>query len=121
MPDYMLIIRDEGTAPPMEPAQEQVMFDRFVAWAAKLQEQRRLKGVDRLTGDAGQTVRRRGGRMVIDGPFAEGKEAVMGYFLVVAADDAEAARLAMECPGVEANLCAVEVRRVGEFPKPPAR
>jgi hypothetical protein len=120
MPDYLLIIRDEGTAPPMEPAQELVLFDRFVAWAEQLRKDRHLKAVDRLTGDGGKTVRRRGGRLVVDGPFAEGKEAVMGYFLVEARDDAEAASLAMGCPGLDAAVCAVEVRQVGDFPKPPA-
>jgi len=119
MPDYMLIIRDDGTAPPMSPSQEQAMLDRFVAWADRLRKDRRLKGVDRLKGDGGQTVRRRGGRLVIDGPFAEGKEAVMGYFIVSAEDDAEAARLAMGCPGLDGAGCAVEIRLVGDFPKPP--
>jgi hypothetical protein len=118
MPDYLLIIRDDGTAPAMEPAQEQVMFDRFVAWAEQLQKERRLKAVDRLAGDGGRTVRRRSGRLVVDGPFAEGKEAVMGYFLVQAENEEEATRLAMGCPGLEAAACAVEVRLVGDFPKP---
>lgn len=121
MPEFLLIIRDDGVTQPVEPMtppQEEVMFHRFVAWAERLAKEGRLKAVDRLTGDGGRTVRRRGGRLVIDGPFAEGKEAVMGYFLVEAADEAEAAALAMECPGVEGAICAVEVRRVGDFPKP---
>jgi hypothetical protein len=46
---------------------------------------------------------------VTDGPFAEAKEVVGGYWLIQARDKAEAVEWAKRCPGRE---CRVEVRRV---------
>ncbi|HVE86582.1 MAG TPA: YciI family protein [Myxococcales bacterium] len=118
MPSYLLIIRDDaGRADPPVAMPQEVLYQRFVAWADQLHREQRLRGVERLVDDGARTVRRRGGRLVVDGPFAEGKEAVLGLFIVEAKDDEEAARLAQGCPGLE-DACAVEVRRVGEFPKP---
>jgi hypothetical protein len=34
----------------------------------------------------------------VDGPFAEAKEVIGGYFVIQAADYAEAVRLSTECP-----------------------
>lgn len=114
MPNYLLLLRDDGftEAPPT-----QEMFNRFVAWADALHRQGRLLGVDRLAEDGGRTVRKRGGRVLVDGPFAEGKEAVLGYFLVSASSYEEAVEIAAQCPGLGGG-CDVEVRQVGEFPKP---
>jgi len=59
------------------------------------------------------TVRVRGGRpSITDGPFAETKEQLGGYFLVEAADAAEALRIAAEWPS--ARFGTIEVRPVEE-------
>jgi hypothetical protein len=59
------------------------------------------------------TVRVRGGRPnVIDGPYAETKEQLGGYFLVEAKDLAEAIRLASDWPS--ARLGSIEVRPIEE-------
>ena len=57
------------------------MFQKFVDWAADLDKRGILVGVDPLQ-DGGKTVRRRGAGVVIDGPYAEGREAVLGYYMV---------------------------------------
>lgn len=60
------------------------------------------------------TVRLRGGkRLVTDGPFAETKEHLVGYYLVEAADLDEAIRIAERIP--TARHGAVEVRPVFRF------
>jgi hypothetical protein len=51
---------------------------------------------------------------VADGPFAESKETIGGYFHLQVADEAEAVRIAQECPGLQFAGCVVEVRPVGE-------
>jgi hypothetical protein len=57
------------------------------------------------------TVRvRNGSRLVMDGPFAEAKEQVGGYFLIEAQDRDEAVRLAAGWPS--ARLGAIEVRPI---------
>jgi hypothetical protein len=52
-----------------------------------------------------------GSATVTDGPFAEAKEAVGGYWLIQARSKQEAIEWASRCPG---ENCAIEVRRVFE-------
>ncbi|HEY5333989.1 MAG TPA: YciI family protein [Solirubrobacterales bacterium] len=49
---------------------------------------------------------------VIDGPFAEAKEVVGGYWLIQARSTEEAVEWAKRCPGQD---CRIEVRRVFEM------
>ena len=49
---------------------------------------------------------------VTDGPFAEAKEVVGGYWLIQARSKEEAVEWASRCPG---ENCAIEVRRVFEM------
>jgi hypothetical protein len=57
------------------------------------------------------TLRVRNGRLsVIDGPFAETKELVGGFFLIEAADPNEAVELAAKWPS--ARLGSIEVRPI---------
>jgi hypothetical protein len=62
----------------------------------------------------GGTVRfsREGETTVTDGPFAEAKEVVGGYWLIQARSREEALEWASRCP---ARGCAIEVRRVAEL------
>jgi hypothetical protein len=53
-----------------------------------------------------------GSTTVTDGPFAEAKEVVGGYWLIQARDKAEAVEWAKRCPG---ENCRIEVRRVFEM------
>ena len=48
-------------------------------------------------------------RTVADGPFAESKEAIGGYFYLTVADENEAIEIAKQCPGLEYGA-VVEVR-----------
>lgn len=59
------------------------------------------------------TIRVRGGRMTItDGPFAETKEALGGFYLIEARDLNEAIRLAAKMP--PARLGSIEIRPLKE-------
>src|SRR5437763_15180607 len=118
MPDYALFLRDDQFMKGEHTPEEQAAhFQKFVRWAEKLKEEGRLRGVERLEGTDGRTVRKRGAGLVVDGPYVEGKEAVLGFFIVEAADWAEASRIAAECPCIETGG-NVEVRAIGFFPKP---
>jgi hypothetical protein len=117
VPAYMLLLRDDpSNYDAMKPEDFEGLFQRFVQWAETLEAEGKLLGVERL-GVGGSTVRRRGGRIVVDGPYTEGKETVMGFFIVEAADAEEAARLAAQVPSVAVGG-SVEVREVAPFPKP---
>jgi hypothetical protein len=50
---------------------------------------------------------------VTDGPFAEAKEAVGGYWLIQVKSKEEAVQWAMRCPGSDNEV--IEVRQVHEF------
>ena len=52
-----------------------------------------------------------GRRTVVDGPFAEAKEMVGGFFLIDVPTRAEALAIARECPAAE--WATVEVRETG--------
>jgi hypothetical protein len=52
-------------------------------------------------------------RTVADGPFAESKEAIGGYFYLTVADENEAIEIAKQCPGLE-HGAVVEVRPVSD-------
>ena len=68
---------------------------------------------DALRGDyQGVRVEQRDGkRVVVDGPFAESKEMIGGYFLVDCATKEQAIELAAECPA--SAWATVEVREIG--------
>jgi hypothetical protein len=60
--------------------------------------------------DFGKTVRKRAGEVIVDGPYTEGKEGVVGLFIVRAADFDEAVAIAQTCPLVTIGG-SVEVRK----------
>lgn len=62
---------------------------------------------------------REGKRLLTDGPFAETREQIGGYFLVEAKDLDEAIEIASRIPG--ARIGTVEVRRVTEVEGLPAK
>jgi len=65
------------------------------------------------------TVRVRDGeRLTTDGPFAETKEQLAGYYLVEAKDANEAIAIAAKIPG--ARFGSIEVRPIMVFAPPPA-
>jgi hypothetical protein len=66
---------------------------------------------------AGARVSFAGGKAkVIDGPFAEAKEVVGGYWMIQVKSREEAIEWASRCPGSENET--IEVRQVMEFPDP---
>jgi hypothetical protein len=114
----MLIFRDEGVdwAQLALEGRSKALFQKLVDWAADLKRRGVYAGVEALA-QSGKTVRRKGAGLVIDGPFAEGREAVLGFFFVRVNNVDEACALAGESPHAEIGG-ATEVRMLGVFPKP---
>lgn len=114
----ILMFRDEGVdwAHLAAEGRSKVLFQKLVDWAADLKRRGLYAGVEAL-GQGGKTVRRKGAALVVDGPFAEGREAVLGFFLVRVRDLDEACAIAAESPHAEIGG-STEVRMLGEFPKP---
>jgi len=111
--DYLLLFRGNNWDKGLSPEQLQKVVADWAAWFQRLtQEGRALSG--HPLQNEGKIVSGKKGRTVADGPFAESKEAVGGYFFLRVTDEAEAIAIAQQCPGLEYG-CVVEVRPVAEM------
>ena len=113
MPYMLLMIEPVDQRRQRGVAAGRVVYDRMLAFAESLRTRGVLRGVESLASQSdGARVQVRGGRSsVVDGPFAEAKEMIGGFFLVDVATREEAVVLAAECPAAE--WCTVEVRKLG--------
>lgn len=115
MAQYMLLLRAEGRVEDINhPADT---FDQMVAWATDLHQRKILLGANPLMRSTAKTLRHRKGTFVIDGPFAEGKEAVLGYFIITANSHAEAVEVFKSCPSLKFSGECAEVVELGKFPQ----
>ncbi|MET0333405.1 MAG: YciI family protein [Rhizobacter sp.] len=114
MSSYMLIIHEPiGQRIERGEAEGRVVYDRMLKWGAQLKERGVLLAGESLKSQDADTARLqvRGGKVsVLDGPFAEAKEMIGGFFLVDCQTRAEAVAIAAECPAAE--WTTVEVRAV---------
>lgn len=112
MARYMLFIRGADDRE-SSPAERQAVVQQYIAWAQNLRADGRMLDGDEL-GPNGLVVRKQGEKILVtDGPYAEGKELIGGYFLIEADSDEHAAQIARECPALARNG-AVEVRPIVE-------
>jgi hypothetical protein len=93
------------------PEQIQQAIEKYEAWARQLIQQGHLRGGDKLRDDGGRLVHVVAGQIMVDGPFAETKETVGGYYLVEVPSYAEAVEIARTCPILAAGG-SVEVREI---------
>jgi hypothetical protein len=113
---YLLTIyTDEASYASISPEQSSAMLEAYGAFGREAQEAGALLGGEGLQPTAtATTVRVRDGEALFtDGPFAETREQLGGYYLLECADLDEAARWAAKIPG--AAVGAVEVRPVMDY------
>lgn len=108
--EYLLLFRGTTWERGLSPEELQKAAQKFMAWFENLKQEGVCKGGQPLQRE-GKLVSGKGGRTVADGPFAESKEAIGGYFLIVANDLEGATAIAKGCPGLEYGM-EVEVRPV---------
>ena len=91
-------------------AQGRDAYDRMLKFGDGLKARGLLKGTQSLAShrQAARVTHRDGQAQVMDGPFAEAKEMIGGYFIVDCATFEEAVAIARECPA--AQWATVEVR-----------
>ncbi|HLJ74416.1 MAG TPA: YciI family protein [Thermoanaerobaculia bacterium] len=111
MAQYVLMLRDNGTYGSLSPEELQKIFGRFRTWSDKLRAQGKITGGQKLKDRAGRVMRRNGAKdAVTDGPFAEAKEIIGGFFVVDAKSYDEAQSLASGCPHLDFG--SIEIREI---------
>jgi hypothetical protein len=111
---YMLLILEpRGQRVERGVVEGKKVYEQMGRFAADLKERGVLLSVESLVSDdKGARVQLREGKQrLLDGPFAEAKEMVGGFFLLDCATREEAVALAAECPA--ASWATVEVREIG--------
>ena len=111
---YMLLIVE-----PVDQREERgeaagrAVFDQMLRYRDGLKERGVLIAAESLaTAKKSKRLEVRDGKTrLIDGPFAEAKEMIGGFFLLDCATQEEALAFAAECPA--AQWCTIEVRKLG--------
>ena len=111
MPHMLLIVEPQGQRAERGLVAGEAVYQRMLDFAAELQAAGLLLGVNSLGTAARRVVKREGATQVVDGPFAEAKEMVGGYFLLDTDDVSVAQAWAARCPAAE--WATVEIRGVG--------
>src|SRR5215469_9673718 len=96
--EYLLIFRGTDWSKTLSPEEMQNVASQWMAWFKRLSEE-------------GKVVSGKNGRTISDGPFAESKEAIGGYFLLRVDSMDEAVAIAQQCPGLP-HGAKVEVRHI---------
>ena len=114
---YLLLIYSNEQTTPSSPE----IMQEYMAFGADMRGKGQLVAGDRLQDVAtATTVRVKDGKTITtDGPFAETREQLGGYFLVTADTMEEAIELGARIPG--ARIGTVEVRAVVELPGLPRK
>lgn len=111
---YMLLIyEDPAQRGTRSEAEGHAVYDRMVKFSEDLKKRGVLLGVESLTSQQSATrvQVREGGAKFMDGPFAEAKEMIGGFFLLNCPTKEEALEYARQCPAAE--WATVEVRETG--------
>ena len=118
---FAILIYDTNSAnPSAEPPPPEVIkqvMDEYNAYTEMLRSGGAFQAGEALQPvQTATTIRQQDGRNVMtDGPFAETKEALGGFYIVEAKDLDEALALGAACPGVKFGG-SIEVRPVVEWP-----
>lgn len=113
---FLVLPRDpSGAWDDVSPQEMQQIVEKYLAWGNKLAGAGKLAGGEKLEDGTGKVLVGEGaGLKVTNGPFAEAKEVVGGFWIIDAADYAEAVELVGDCPHL--GVGSLEIRRIEEMP-----
>jgi len=108
----LLIVEPAGQREERGPEGGRQAYDQMLKFTAALQARGVLEASNSLASPKSATrlQGRNGQRRIVDGPFAEAKEIVGGFFLLNVTTRDEALAIAAECPA--AAWATVEVRPI---------
>ncbi len=110
-----LIYQDESVTQTLPKAEAEKIHGEYLAFTDEIKKSGGLLGSNRLQPtQTATTVRVRNGEVTVtDGPFAETKEQLGGYYLIETRDFNEAIQIAPKIPS--AHFGSIEVRPVWEI------
>ena len=106
--EYMLLFKGTLWDRDLSPEELQNVMTRWMNWLDRLTQEGKVKSAHPLA-NQGKIVSWKKG-VPVDGPFAESKEAIGGYFLLRVTEE-EALQIAKECPALKHGV-SVEVRPI---------
>ena len=111
MKEFILLIRNDGNFwDTMTPGEQELHMQKAGDYIRKLSEEGKFVGAQPLTMNGMMLQKTNGGFK--DGPFAESKEVIGGFFHVRAKDLAEAAEIARANPVFDDLGVRIEIREV---------
>lgn len=113
---YMLMLYvNEAGWPTLTPEQQQQGLAAYMSYTEALEKAGALVSTNRLGPSAAATTLREvdGKQQVLDGPYADSKEQIGGYYIIEAPDLDAALAWAARCPTVNHGI--VEVRPIPKF------
>jgi hypothetical protein len=115
MPDYMLFLYLNPDQPrPSSPDEALAITKTYVAWTDRIRAEGRHRAGLKLANGAGKILKSKGGRTSItDGPFAESKDVIGGFWAISAKDYDEACLVAETSPHLGYGG-RIEVREIDE-------
>jgi hypothetical protein len=107
---YLMLFRGTNWEKGLSPQEIQNIMKRWVEWNDRLIKEGKIKAAQPLVAE-GKIISGKKKRVISDGPFAESKEAIAGYFLLEVKDLDEAVAIGNGCPTLDYGTI-VEVRPV---------
>ncbi|MCX7361128.1 MAG: YciI family protein [Alphaproteobacteria bacterium] len=120
MTQYMLLLHQAPNYNMDLPREKMMeMTKRYMAWADGLRQKGKMAGGEKLAAGGVRHIKAEGGKPVAsDGPYAEAKDVIGGYFVIEAADAAEAEAIAKDCPHVGLSPTNwIEIRPIEDMSK----
>lgn len=100
MPNYMMILHEApADYSQFSPEDIEGVIGEYIAWRANVEGAGRSIMGEKLKDEGGRHLNGFGGDLrVTDGPYAEAKEVIGGFFNIEAADYDDAVKIAGTCP-----------------------
>ena len=106
--EYMLLFKGTLWDRDLSPEELQNVMTRWMNWLDRLTQEGKVKSAHPLANQGKIVIWKKG--VPVDGPFAESKEAIGGYFLLQVTEE-EALEVAKQCPALKHGV-SVEVRPI---------
>jgi hypothetical protein len=90
---------------------------RYMAWSDTLRQKGKVVGGEKLAAGGVRHIQVKDGKPVAsDGPYAEAKDVIGGYFVIEARDAAEAEAIVQDCPHLAlAPTNWIEIRPIDDM------